>query len=116
MSKKITLELSEAEVKVIESALKYTKAYKGLDVYEKVLNTIVNQLKDGVPRYFVVQGVLDDGICRCTKAVMVKARSQKHAAAIAKAYLENDTGETFDVVAVGESTKDYGLCEVMHHG
>ena len=111
--KKITLELTEPELKVIASALKYTKAYKGQEIYETVLKRIVNQLTAGVPKYYVVQGILDDGICKCTKAVLVKAKSQRHAAGIAKAYLETDTGATFSPVGVGEATKDYGLCEVL---
>lgn len=111
--KKITLELTEPELKVIASALKYTKAYKGIEVYETVLKRIVDQLTAGVPKYYVVQGILDDGICKCTKTVLVKAKSQRHAAGIAKAYLECDTGETFKLTAVGEATKNYGLCEVF---
>lgn len=111
--KKITIELTEPELKVIANALKYTKAYKGQKIYETVLHRIVDQLTVGVPKYYVVQGILDDGICRCTKAVLVKAKSQRHAAGIAKAYLEGDTSETFQLIAVGEATKNYGLCEVM---
>ena len=112
--KKVTIELSESELKVIANALKYTKAYKGQEIYETVLKRIVNQLTAGVPKYYVVQGILDDGICKCTKAVLVKAKSQRHAAGIAKAYLECNTGETFQLIAVGEATKNYGLCEVLH--
>lgn len=111
--KKITLEFTEPELKVIASALKYTKAYKGIEAYETVLKKIVDQLNEGVPKYYVVQGWLDDGICRCNKVVLVKAKNQKHAVSIAKAYLETDTGEIFTPVAVGEATKDYGLCEVL---
>ena len=111
--KKITLEFTEPELKVIASALKYTKAYKGIEIYETVLKRIVDQLTAGVPKYYVVQGILDDGICEYTKALLVKAKSQKHAASIAKAYLECDTGEIFRLTAVGEATKNYGLCEVM---
>lgn len=111
--KKITLELTESELKVIANALKYTKAYKGIEIYETVLKRIVDQLTAGVPKYYVVQGILDDGICKDTKALLVKAKSQKHAAGIAKAYLECDTGEIFRLTAVGEATKNYGLCEVM---
>lgn len=111
--KKITLEFTEPELKVIASALKYTKAYKGVGVYETVLKKIVDQLKDGVPKYYVVQGWLDDGICKCNKVVLVKAKNQKHAVSIAKAYLETNTGETFTPIGVGEATKDYGLCEVL---
>ena len=114
MSKKFTIELNEAEFKVIANALKYTKAYKGLEVYETVLRKIVNQLEMGTPKYFVVQGVLDDGIYRSSKAVLVRAKSQKHAAVLAKTYLETDTGEIFTITAVGEATKDYGLCEVLY--
>ena len=111
--KKITLEFTEPELKVVASALKYTKAYKGIEVYETVLKKIVDQLSEGVPKYYVVKGWLDDGICRCSKVVLVKAKNQKHAVSIAKAYLETDTGETFSPVGVGEATKDYGLCEVL---
>ena len=111
--KKITLEFTESELKVIANALKYTKAYKGIEVYETVLNRIVDQLTEGVSKYYVVQGVLDDGIYKGTKAVLVKAKSQRHAASIAKAYLECDTGETFKLTAVGEATKDYVLFEVL---
>lgn len=111
--KKIALEFTESELKVIASALRYTKAYKGAEVYETVLHRIVNQLTAGVPKYYVVQGILDDSICKYTKAVLVKARSQRHAASIAKAYLECDTGETFKPTVVGEATKNYGLCEVF---
>lgn len=111
--KKITLELTESELKIIANALKYTKAYKGVEVYETVLKHIADQLTAGVPKYYVVQGILDDGICKCTKAVLVKAKSQRHAASIAKAYLECGTCETFKLTAVGEATKNYGLCEVM---
>lgn len=111
--KKITLELTESELKVIANALKYTKAYKGQEIYETVLKRIVDQLTAGVPKYYVVQGWLDDGICRCNRAVLVRAKSSKHAAGIAKAYLETDLGETFTPIAVGEATKDYGLCEVL---
>ena len=114
MTKKITLELTEPELKVIANALKYTKAYKGQEIYETVLKRIVDQLTAGVPKYYVVQGILDDGLCKYTKAVLVKAKSQRHAAGIAKAYLECDTGETFQLIAVGEATKNYGLCEVLH--
>ena len=111
--KKITLELAEPELKVIANALKYTKAYKGQEIYETVLKRIVDQLTAGVPKYYVVQGWLDDGICRCNKVVLVRAKNQKHAVSVAKAYLETDTGETFSPVGVGEATKDYGLCEVL---
>lgn len=111
--KKITLELTEPELKVIANALKYTKAYKGQEIYETVLKRIVDQLTAGVPKYYVVQGILDDGICKCTKAVLVKAKSQRHAAGIAKAYLECDTGETFQLIAVGEAHKNYELCGVL---
>ena len=111
--KKITLELAEPELKVIANALKYTKAYKGQEIYETVLKRIVDQLSDGVPKYYVVQGTLDDGICRCNKVVLVRAKNQKHAVSVAKAYLETDTGETFTPIGVGEATKDYGLCEVL---
>ena len=111
--KKITLELTEPELKVVASALKYTKAYKGVEVYETVLNKIINQLKAGVPRYYVVKGISDDGICRCTRAVLVRAMSMKHAMSVAKACLECDSGETFTPVAAGEATKNYGLCEVI---
>lgn len=113
MTKKITLEFTEPELKVIASALKYTKAYKGIEVYETLLKKIVDQLNEGVPKYYVVQGWLDDGICRCNRAVLVRAKSSKHAASVAKAYLETDSGETFTPIAVGEATKDYGLCEVL---
>ena len=111
--KKITLELTEPELKVIANALRYTKAHKGIEVYEIVLHRIVDQLTAGVPKYYVVQGILDDGICKCTKAVLVKAKSQRHAAGIATAYLACEPGETFKLTAVGEATKNYGLCEVM---
>lgn len=113
MTKKITLELTMPELKVIANALKYTKAYKGHEVYETVLKRIVSQLTEGVSKYYVVQGWLDDGICRCTKAVLVKARNQKHAVVLAKAYLEVDAYETFTPTIVGEATKNYGLCEVL---
>ena len=111
--KKFTIELSESELKIIANALKYTKAYKGVEVYGAVLQRIVDQLTAGVPKYYVVQGVLDDGICRCNKAVLVKAKSQKHAVCIAMSYLEADTGEIFTPTIVGEATKNYGLCEVL---
>lgn len=111
--KKITLELTESELKVIASALKYTKAYKGVEAYETVLKRIVEQLKVGVSKYYVVQGISDDGICRCTRAVLVRARSSKHAAYTAKDYLESDLGESFTPVAVSEATKNYGICEVL---
>ena len=114
MTKKITLELTEPELKVIANALEYTKAYKGVEVYETVLKKIVDQLNEGVPKYYVVQGWLDDGICRCNKVVLARAKNQEHAVSIAKAYLETDTGETFQLIAVGEATKNYGLCEVLH--
>lgn len=111
--KKITLELTEPELKVIASALKYTKAYKGVEVYETVLHRMVEQLKAGVPKYYVVQGISDDGICRCSKAVLVRAVSSTQAARLAKSYLECDIGESFTPVAVNEATKNYGLCEVL---
>lgn len=111
--KKVKIELTIPELKIVAGALRYTKAYKGLEVYETVLHRIVDQLTAGVPKYYVVQGILDDSICKSTKAVLVKAKSQKHAAVIAKAYLETDTGETFTPIASGEATKDYGLCEVL---
>ena len=111
--KKITLELTELELKVIASALKYTKAYKGIEVYETVLKRIVEQMTAGVPKYYVVQGLSDDGICKCTKAVLIRAVSAKHAIQIAKACLEYDLGESFTPVAVKEATKNYGLCEVL---
>lgn len=110
--KKITLEFTELELKIIASALKYTKAYKGIEVYETVLKKIVDQLSEGVPKYYVVQGWLDDGICRCTKVVLVRAKSPKHAVSVARAYLESN-GEIFTIIGVGEATKDYGLCEVL---
>ena len=111
---KLTVELTEPELKVIANALKYAKAYKGLEVYEAVLHKIVDQLTEGVPRYYVVQGTLDDGICRCSKAIMVKAKSKKQALSMAMGYLETDTGEIFRPTAVGVATKDYGLCEVLY--
>ena len=111
--KKITLELTESELRVIASALKYTKAYKGVEVYETVLHRIVEQLKAGVPKYYVVQGISDDGICRCSKAVLIRAVSSTHAARVAKACLECDIGESFTPVAVSEAAKNYGLCEVL---
>lgn len=111
--KKFTLELTESELKVVVSALKYTKAYKGIEVYETVLKRIVEQLKVGVSKYYVVQGISDDGICRCSRAVLVRARSSKHAAYTAKDCLESDLGESFTPVAVSEATKNYGVCEVL---
>lgn len=111
--KKITLELTEPELKVIASALKYTKAYKGIEAYETVLKRIVERLKAGVPKYYVVQGISDDGICRCTRAVLVRAHSSKQAAYTAKDCLESDLGESFTPVAVSEATKNYGVCEVF---
>lgn len=111
--KKIKLELTASELKVIASALRYTKAYKGIEVYETVLHRIVDQLTEGVLKYYVVQGILDEGICKSSKAVLVRAKSQNHAAVIAKAYFETEAGESFTPVAVGEATKNYGLCEVL---
>lgn len=111
--RKFTLELTESELKVIVSALKYTKSYKGVEVYEAVLKRLVQQLKVGVSKYYVVQGISDDGICRCSRAVLVRARSSKHAAYIAKDCLESDLGESFTPVAVSEATKNYGVCEVL---
>lgn len=111
--KKITLELTEPELKVIASALKYTKAYKGQEIYEVVLKRIVEQLKVGASKYYVVQGISDDGICRCSRAILVRARSPKHAAYTAKDCLESDLGESFTPVAVSEATKNYGVCEVL---
>ena len=111
--KKFTVEMSEPEFKVIANALQYAKAYKGLEVYESVLRKMVEQLEEGCPKYFVVQGVLDDGICKSSTAVLIRAKTWKAAVASAKAYLETDTGETFTVVEFGEATKDYGLREVL---
>ena len=111
--KKVMLELTESELKIIASALKYTKAYKGIEVYETVLKRIVDQLKVGVSKYYVVQGISDDGICRCSRAVLVRARSSKHAAYVAKDCLESDLGESFTPVVVSEATKNYGVCEVL---
>ena len=111
--KKFALELSESELKVVINALKYTKAYKGQEVYETVLRRVLDQLEEGVSRYYVVQGWMDDGICRYSKAVLVKARSQKHAVCVAMSCLESTAGETFIPVVVGEATKNYGLCEVL---
>lgn len=111
--KKITLELTEPELNIIASALKYTKAYKGVEVYETVLKRIVEQLKAGVPKYYVVQGISDDGICKWSKSVLVRAASSTHAARLAKTCLECDSGESFTPVAVSEATKNYGLCEVL---
>ena len=110
---KYPLELTEPELKVVISALKYTKAYKGVEIYETVLNKLVEQLKKGVPRYYVVQGTLDDGICKSTKTVMVKATSNKRAVEVAMTYLATEAGVSFQPVFVGEATKNYELCGVL---
>lgn len=111
--KKITLELTESELKVIASALKYTKAYKGVEIYETVLNKLVEQLKQGMPRYYVVQGTVDDGICRSTKTVLVKAVSSKRAVEVAAMHLSNEAGVSFQPIYVGEARKNYELCGVL---
>lgn len=110
---RIPLELNESELKIVANALQYAKSYKGIPVYGVVLKNIVDQLNTGVPKYFVVQGIFDDGISRCSKAVLIKAKSKDHAVRIARARLESDAGESFTVTAVGEATKDYALCEVL---
>ena len=106
------LELTEPELRVVISALKYTKAYKGVEIYETVLNKLVDQLKRGTPRYYVVQGTVDDGICRSTKTVLVKAVSNKRAVEVAARHLAHDTSITFQPVLVGEARKNYELCGV----
>ena len=111
--KKVMLELTEPELKVIVSALKYAKAYKGMEAYETVLKRIVEQLKAGVSKYYVVQGISDDGICRCSRAILVRAPNSKYAAYTAKDCLEGGLGESFTPVAVSEATKNYGVCEVL---
>ena len=111
---KYTLELTESELKVVANALKYTKAYKGLMVYEDVFNTIAEQVSEGISKYYVVQGIVDDGICRGSKTVLVRAKSQKHAVMLVKSYLEQDLGEIFTPKAVGEATRNYVLCEVLY--
>lgn len=111
--KKVTLHLTEGELKVIASALRYTKSYKGIQVYEDVLEGIVKQMTTGTARYHVVQGVLDDGISRYPKNVIVKAKSPAQAAKIAKARLESEASETYTVINVGEARKDYVIYEVI---
>ena len=107
------LELTEPELRVVISALKYTKAYKGVEIYETVLNKLVEQLRRGMPRYYVVQGTVDDGICRSTKTVLVKANSSKRAVEVAAGYLANEAGESFQPIYVGEAHKNYELCGVL---
>ena len=110
---KYPLELTEPELKVVLGALKYTKAYKGVEVYETVLNKLLEQLKRGVPRYYVVQGTVDDGICRSTKTVLVKADSNKCAVMVAARHVANEAGVTFQPTYVGEARKNYELCGVL---
>lgn len=110
---KITIELTETELKLIVNALKYTKAYKGVQAYQVVLENIVNRLTAGIPKYYVVQGILDDGIIKYPKNIIVKAKNAKHAYRIAKAHLESEAGEVFTITKIGEATKDYALCEVL---
>lgn len=110
---KYPLELAESELRVIISALKYTKAYKGVEIYETVLDKLVEQLKQGMPRYYVVQGTVNDGICRSTKTVLVKAVSNKRAVEVAIKHLANEAGETFQPAYVGEAHKNYELCGVL---
>lgn len=111
--KRATVELTELELKVIVDALKYTKAYKGIEIYETVLNKLMEQLKRGTPRYYVVQGTVDDCICRSTKTVLVKAVSSKQAVEVAARYLANEAGEVFQPTYVGEANKNYELCGVL---
>lgn len=113
MMQKYPLELTEYELKVVISALKYTKAYKGVEIYETVLNKLVEQLKKGIPRYYVVHGIVDDGICSSTKTVLVKAVSSKRAVEMAARRLANEAGETFQPIYVGEAHKNYELCGVL---
>lgn len=110
---KYSLELTESELKVVLGALKYTKAYKGMEIYETVLNKLVEQLKSGTPRYYVVQGIVNDGICRSTRTVLVKAVNRKRAVEVAARHLANEAGETFQLTHVGEANKNYELCGVF---
>lgn len=111
--KKITVEFTEAELKVVASALRYTKAYKGIETYQVVLENIINQLTYGIDKYHVVQGILNDGISSYPKNVIVKAKNAEHAAKIAKAKLESAACETYSILNVGEATKDYSIYEVI---
>lgn len=111
--RKFTVELTESELKVVASALRYTKAYKGAEVYETVLNRLVDRIKGGVPKYYVVQGTLDDGICKCTKTMMVKAKNSKQAVEIALMYVSGDAGVISQLECLGEASKNYELCGVL---
>lgn len=105
--RRFTVELSESELKVIANALRYAKSYKGIEVYETVLTRVVAQLRAGTPKYYVVQGTLDDGIFKSTESVLVKAKNKKHAVQVAAAYLVTDAGVTFIPKYVEEATKSY---------
>ena len=111
--KKVTIEITESELKVIVNALQYAKSYKGLEVYEVVLKNLISKLKAGHPKYYLVQGILDDGICRYRKSVLVKARNPEQASANAKVRLEFDTGEYFTVMEVAEANRNYAVSEVI---
>ena len=110
---KYPLELAESELRVIISALKYTKAYKGVEIYETVLSKLLEQLKKGTPRYYVVQGIVDDGICRSTQTVLIKAVNNRRAVELAAGYLANEAGETFQPTYVGEARNNYDICGVL---
>ena len=110
---KYPLDLTETELKVVFGALKYAQAYKDMEIYETVLNKLVEQLQKGTPRYYVVRGIVDDGICRSTRTVMVKAVNRIRAVEVAAMHLANEAGVVFQPTYVGEANKNYELCGVL---